>query len=422
MVTIVLGAQWGDEGKGKIIDLLSKKADYVVRFHGGNNAGHTIINKHGKFGLHLVPSGIFQKKAICLITNGVVIDLDVLTEEIKKLEQVKVKVAGRLFISPRCHLILPCHKVLDTLYEEAKGKGKTGTTGRGIGPAYADKVSYNGIRIADLLDDKIFAEKLKFQLDLKNKIIQALGGKPLFYNQIYKEYLDLGKRLKPYARETFTILNEAMDKKKNIIFEGAQGVFLDNDWGTYPFVSASSVVSGNATAGAGIPPQKIGRIVGVAKAYATRVGEGPFPTELFDKDGEKLRKEGKEFGTTTGRPRRCGWFDSELIRFAARLNGFTEIIITKLDILDSFDRIKICVGYTLNGKSVGYVDGDSIFLQKVKPVYKKMKGWKTSTREVKKFTNLPLEAKIYINTLEKLTGVKISYVSNGPKRYEIIKV
>ncbi|MBI2036106.1 adenylosuccinate synthase [Candidatus Microgenomates bacterium] len=422
MVTIVIGAQWGDEGKGKIVDFFAKQADYVVRFNGGNNAGHTIINKYGKFANHLVPAGIFHKKAVSLITNGVVVDPEVLILEIETIKKAGIDLNNRLFLSPRCHLILPYHKALDALYEQAKGKGKTGTTGRGIGPAYADKVSYNGIRIADLLDDKIFAEKLKFQLDLKNKIIQALGGKPLFYNQIYKEYLDLGKRLKPYARETFTILNEAMDKKKNIIFEGAQGVFLDNDWGTYPFVSASSVVSGNATAGAGIPPQKIGRIVGVAKAYATRVGEGPFPTELFDKDGEKLRKEGKEFGTTTGRPRRCGWFDSELIRFAARLNGFTEIILTKLDILDGFAKIKICTGYRLNGKSVNYVDGDSLFLAKIKPVYQEIKGWKMTTAGIKRFADLPKQAKDYIKTIEELVGVRISYISNGAKSHEIVKV
>lgn len=421
MVTIVLGAQWGDEGKGKIIDLLSRKADYVVRFHGGNNAGHTIVNKHGKFGLHLVPSGIFQKKAVCLIANGVVIDLVVLAEEIKKLEEAKVKVAGRLFISPRCHLILSCHKVLDSLYEEAKGKGKTGTTGRGIGPAYADKASYNGIRISDLLDEKIFAEKLAVQLSLKNKIIQALGGQPVSYKETLSQYLELGRSLRPFVKETFTILQEAMEKKKRIILEGAHGIFLDNDWGTYPFVTASNAVSGAVNAGAGIAPNKISRIIGIVKAYTTRVGEGPFPTELFDKIGEKLRNVGREFGTTTGRPRRCGWFDSELIRFAAKLNGLTEIVLTKLDVLDTFEKIKICTGYTLKGKSVNYVDGDSIFLQRVKPVYKEMKGWKTSTREIKKFTDLPGETKTYIKTIEKLVGVRVSYISNGPKRNEIIK-
>ncbi len=421
MVTIILGAQWGDEGKGKIVDFFAKKADYVVRFNGGNNAGHTIINEYGKFANHLVPAGVFHKKAVSLIANGVVIDLEVLILEIETIKKAGINLNNKLFISPRCHLILPCHKILDILYEQAKGKGKTGTTGRGIGPAYADKVSYNGIRIADLLDDKIFADKLKFQLNLKNKIIQALGGKPLSYNQIYKEYLDLGKQLRPYVRETFTILNEAMDKKKNIIFEGAQGIFLDNDWGTYPFVTASNAVSGAANAGAGIPPNKISRIVGITKAYTTRVGEGPFPTELFDRDGQNLRKEGKEFGTTTGRPRRCGWFDSELIRFAAKLNGFTEIILTKLDVLDSFDKIKICSGYTLNSKSVGYVDGDSIFLQKVKPVYKEFKGWQVSTRNVKSYKDLPKEAKTYIEAIEKLVGVKVSYISNGPKSDEIIK-
>lgn len=421
MVTIILGAQWGDEGKGKIVDFFAKEADYVVRFNGGNNAGHTIINEYGKFANHLVPAGVFHKKAVSLIANGVVVDPEVLVLEIKTIKKVGINLKNRLFISPRCHLILPCHKILDVLYETAKGKGKTGTTGRGIGPVYADKASYNGIRIADLLDSKIFAEKLKIQLGVKNKIIEALGGTALSYHKIYDQYLALAEELRPYVREIFNIIQGAMAEKKQIMLEGAQGIFLDNDWGTYPFVTASNAVSGAATAGAGIAPNKISRVIGIAKAYATRVGEGPFPTELFDTDGERLATIGHEFGTTTGRKRRCGWLDLELVRFAAKLNGLTELIITKLDVLDSFDKIKICTGYTLNGKSVGYVDGDSLFLQKVKPVYKEFKGWQVSTANVKSYKDLPKEAKTLVEAIEKLAGVRVSYISNGPKRHEIIK-
>lgn len=421
MVTLIQGSQWGDEGKGKITDILAADSDYVVRFHGGNNAGHTIINKYGTFPLHLVPSGICQKKPVCLISGGVVVDPEVLTSEIDLVKKAGVKVLGRLFISPRCHLIMPYHKIFDRLYEEAKGKGKTGTTGRGIGPVYADKVSYNGLRIWDLLDNKIFAEKLKIQLKIKNKIIAALDGQALHYKDVFDKYQMFGKTLKPYIAETFGLIQRAIEKKKNILLEGAHGVFLDNDWGTYPYVTASTVVSGGVTPGAGIAPRKIDKVVGVVKAYTTRVGEGPFPTELFDKTGEKLRKEGAEFGTTTGRPRRCGWFDAELVRFAAQVNGFTEIALTKLDVLDSFSEIKICTGYTLGGKRVYYQDGDAQFLGRVKPEYIKVKGWNQPIRGIKKFEKLPRQTQVYLTTLEKLIGVKVAYISNGPKREEIIK-
>lgn len=421
MVTIILGTQWGDEGKGKITDLFSEKADIVVRFNGGNNAGHTIINEHGIFPLHLVPAGIFRKRVISLITNGVVIDPHALVKEIKLLTKAGIIVPKRLFISPRCHLIMPYHKILDMLYEEVRGKEKTGTTGRGIGPVYADKVSYNGIRMGDLFERELFAEKLRLQLDLKNKLIKALGGATLDYQRVFSEYRLLTKALAPYISETFSILQDAIAKKKRVLLEGAQGVFLDNDWGTYPFVTASSVVSGGAGAEAGIAPQEISRVIGVAKAYVTRVGEGPFPTELRNADGERLAKEGKEFGTTTGRQRRCGWLDGEGLRFAVKLNGITEFIITKLDVLDSFATIKICIGYRLNGKKAGYVEVDSSLLGRIKPVYKVLKGWKRSTREVKRYKDLPKEAKAYIEIIEKLAGVKVSYISNGPKRDEIIK-
>jgi adenylosuccinate synthase len=316
---------------------------------------------------------------------------------------------------------MPYHKLLDKLYEEAKGKNKTGTTGRGIGPTYADKVSYNGIRLADLMDKKVFSQKLETQLLVKNKILKALGEKPLVQKEVEKHLYKFFNKIKPYIKETFDLIYDSLEKKE-VLLEGAHGVFLDNDWGTYPFVTASTVLSGGATAGAGIPPQKIKRVVGVVKAYTTRVGAGPFPTELFDKDGDMLTDRGNEFGTTTGRRRRCGWFDAELISFAAKINGFTEIAITKLDVLDEFKTLKICTHYTLNGKKAKYNDGTAEWLAKVKPVYKTMKGWAVSTKGIKNYNELPKEAKNYVKELEKVIGVKVKYISTGQSRYEIITV
>jgi adenylosuccinate synthase len=421
-VTLIIGAQWGDEGKGKIIDYIAQNSKLVVRFHGGNNAGHTVINQYGKFAMHLIPSGIFNRKSKSIISNGVVVDLEVLLDEIEMLEKNKISIKGKLFISPRCHLIMPYHKLLDSLYEKTKGKAKTGTTGRGIGPVMADKVSYNGIRIWDLMDKKIFSQKLKTQLILKNKILTSLGANPLSQKGIEKKYFKFAKEIKPYICEPYSTIEKALFKKENILLEGAQGMFLDNDWGTYPFATASNVVSGAITQGAGIPPKKLDTIIGVTKAYATRVGEGPFPTELFDKTGETLRKVGGEFGTTTGRPRRCGWLDAELIKFACDINGFTELAITKLDVLDNLPKIKICTHYSLNGKKVRYFDGDANFLTRVKPIYKILKGWKKPTKGITKYVNLPKEAKDYLKTIEKLTNAKIKYISTGPKREEIIKL
>ncbi len=419
-VTLVIGSQWGDEGKGKIIDYLSLKSDYIVRFHGGNNAGHTVINKLGKFPMHLVPSGIFNEKSKAVISNGVVIDLEVLILEIKTLEKSGIKIKGRLFISPRCHLIMPYHKILDRLYEKARGKKKTGTTGRGIGPTYADKVSYNGIRMVDLFNKSVFLEKLEIQLTLKNKILAALGEKKLSKNEIANHFLKIRNKIKPYITESYPLLQNAIKNKKEILLEGAHGVFLDNDWGTYPFVTASTVLSGGVTQNTGIPPSSINKIIGVVKAYTTRVGAGPFPTELFNSECEKLRENGGEYGTTTGRARRCGWLDIELIRFANQINGYTGLAITKLDVLDGFSKIKICTSYTNNGKKVNYFDGDTIFLSKIKPVYKTFKGWRKSTKGIKKYSELPIEAKNYLKEIEKLVGTKVKYVSTGPAREEII--
>lgn len=417
--TIVIGAQWGDEGKGKIIDFLAQQSDYVVRFHGGNNAGHTVINEFGKFPLHLVPSGIFAKKAKACISNGTVLDLEVLVDEIAMLTKAKVALKGKLFISPRCHVIMPYHKILDGLYESAKGKNKTGTTGRGIGPVYADKVSYNGIRLIDFFDKKQFSQKLAVQLSVKNKVIAALGGKTLKQNVVEKKLFALFQKIKPFVAEPYPILQEALKEKKKLLFEGAQGMFLDNDWGTYPFVTASNVLSGAINAGSGIPPHNMD-ITGVVKAYTTRVGGGPFPTELTDAVGEKLRKVGNEFGATTGRPRRCGWFDAELIQFAAQINGFTGIAITKLDILDSFKEIKICTGYTYKNKKVHYYDLSAEQLFDVKPVYKTIKGWVSPTNGITEFNKLPVLAKAYLQELEKQIGVPVTLISTGPEREAII--
>ncbi len=421
-LNVVIGAQWGDEGKGKIIDYLSEKSDYVIRFHGGNNAGHTVINKFGKFALHLVPSGIFHKNTKVIIGNGVVVDLEVLLTEIELLKKNGIKLQGRLFISPRCHLIMPYHKILDSLYEKAKGKAKTGTTGRGIGPTYSDKVSYNGIRIADLMDKKSFSEKLKIQLLVKNKILKALGASELIQKDIEKLFFNFREKIKPYVRESFSLIYSALQKKQNILLEGAQGAILDNDWGMYPFVTGSTVLTGGINAGAGIPVDKIDNVIGIAKAYATRVGEGPFPTELLNGTGEKLRKIGAEFGATTGRPRRCGWLDIELLKFASYINGFTKLAITKIDILDSFRKIKICTHYTFQGKKVSYYDGDASFLSKIKPVYKTLKGWNKPTKGITKYANLPKETKEYLKEIEKLTETPIKYISTGAKRDEIIKL
>lgn len=436
--SFIIGSQWGDEGKGKIIDFLSDKADYVVRFNGGNNAGHTVINKYGKFPLHLIPSGIFSNATAC-IANGTVLDLEVLADEIALLEKAGIQLKGRLFISPRCHVIMPYHKILESLHEKAKGKNKIGTTGRGISPVYADKVMHDGIRLFDLMDKKQLSEKLAVQLLVKNKIITALSdtenlfpyrkhagvknkvmkaiaAKPLDQKEIEKNLLKAFAKIKPFIKEPHPVLMQAIKSNKYILFEGAQAVFLDNDWGTYPFVTSSTILTGGINAGASVPVGGLTDVIGVVKAYTTRVGAGPFPTELFDKDGDTLRNEGGEYGTTTGRPRRCGWFDAELIKFAAELNGFSSIAITKLDVLDTFKTIKICTGYTYKGKAVRYYDGGAEFLSKVKPVYKTLPGWQKSTKGVTSFAKLPANAQKYIKEMERLTGVKASLISTGPER------
>lgn len=421
-VSLILGTQWGDEGKGKVIDALSQTSDMVIRFQGGNNAGHTVINPFGEFKLHLIPAGIFNPKTKAVISNGVVLDLNVLSEEIDSLIAGGVNPKGRLIISPRCNIILPYHKILEGLNERIKGNSKTGSTGRGIGPVYADKVSYNGIRVYDFIDPKKFKEKLTIQLKLKNALLKSYNLKPLTVASIEKELAPFRKKLAPYIAEPFPIIQEMIKKNKTILVEGAQAVFLDNDWGTYPYVTASTIVSGGITGGAGIAPQHLKHVIGVIKAYTTRVGAGPFPTEMNSREDEKLRQLGHEFGATTGRARRCGWLDLEMIKFAVELNGITELALTKIDVLDTYKEIKLCIGYELAGRKVRYFDGDAYFLEKVKPVYKTMPGWQAKTQGITKFEDLPSKAKKYIAEIEKQVGVKVAYVSTGPSRKETIKL
>ena len=419
-VTAIVGAQWGDEGKGKFVDILAADADLVVRYNGGNNAGHTIVNDYGTFKLHLVPSGIFHQQAVCIIGPGVVIDLPGLVEELREFEAHGIDFKGRLFISPRCHLILPYHRALDRLYEEAKGRLSTGTTGRGIGPAYADKAGYNGIRLSDLARRSLFSEKLGLQVSIKNRLSVALGGETMSADKIAADYLDYYNYIQPFVRETFGLVQDAIRDGKRVLLEGAQAALLDPDWGGYPFVTASTTLVSAATAGAGVPGRAIERIIGVAKAYTTRVGNGPFPTELTGADGEHIRKNGQEFGTTTGRPRRCGWFDTEVVRFAAALNGFTELALTKLDVFDDFETIQLATGYEWGGKPAHYYDGDAIFQEECQPVYESWPGWQQAINTAQTFEELPENAQKYLQRLEAVTGLPASFIGVGPRREETI--
>src|SRR5688572_11292215 len=372
-VTAVIGSQWGDEGKGKVVDYLAERADYVARFNGGNNAGHTVINEFGTFKIHLVPSGIFARNTVGLIGGGVVIDPSVLIEEIDLLNNAGVAIEGRLWISPRSHLIMPYHKILDGLYEEAKGAGATGTTRRGIGPVFADKVSYNGIRWSDFASE-MFESRLKVQLELKNKIIVALGGEALKYEEVRDTYGDYYTRLRPYIRELFPIVQDGLRSDKNFLLEQAMGTFLDTDWGTYPFVTASTTIPSAASAGLGIPPRYLTNVVGVTKAYTTRVGAGPLPTEIHDVESEVYKKFG-ETAATTGRTRRVGWLDLEIVRTAVQLSGVTELCLTKLDVLSGLDELMVCTRYELSSNPIRYTDVDAYGLEKVETVYKTVNGW-----------------------------------------------
>lgn len=413
----VVGVQWGDEGKGKVIDFLSNFADVIVRFQGGANAGHTIVIGDKKVILHLIPSGILREDTYCVIGNGVVMDPEVLQKEISELKELGyLKNEKRLMISGFTHVIMPYHKKLDQL-KESKIAKKIGTTGRGIGPAYEDRASRMGIRVIDLMDKKVFREKLKANLEMKNFIIRRYyKDEPLKIKDILKSYEPFRKLLKKHITDSSAFLHKAMAKKKQVLFEGAQGTFLDVDHGTYPYVTSSNTIAGNISSGAGVPAASVNYILGICKAYTTRVGEGPFPTELMGPEGELMRKIGDEYGATTGRPRRCGWFDAVLVRRSVMLNGLSGLSIMKLDVLDSFDSIKICTGYRI-GKRV-YSDTPIALndFYRCEPQYEEMDGWSTPIKDVKRFEDLPENARKYLKRIEELVGVPIAIVSTGPDR------
>jgi len=414
-VTVLVGSQWGDEGKGKIVDILSEKFKVVARYQGGANAGHTVEIGDKKYVLHLIPSGILRDDVICVIGNGVVIDPVALLEEIELLEKNNIKVDGRLFISHNAHLIMPYHKILDSISES--GTTKIGTTGRGIGPCYIDKYARKGIKIVDLLNKAKLEEKIRENLKEKNTIIKKVFEKEeLDVEEIVKQYLEFDKKIDKYIKDTPAFLNEKIAEGVSVLLEGAQGALLDVDHGTYPFVTSSSPTSGGACTGTGIPPTKIDSVVGIVKAYTTRVGNGPFPTELLDEDGEKLRKIGFEFGATTGRPRRCGWYDAFLLKYSAMINGIDSVALTKLDVLSGFEKIKVCVGYELNGKLLKSYPNDVDGLQDITPVYETLDGWNTDISECLSYEDLPEKTKEYIKFIAEKSNIKIDIISVGPKR------
>lgn len=420
-VRIVIGAQWGDEGKGKIVDLLSADVDYVVRYQGGANAGHTLKFDDTTIVLHLIPSGIFHGNSTCIIGNGVVIDPIALMDEIKEVKEIGVNLDDRLFISGSAHLILPYHKVLDNVKEKSRGSDAIGTTGRGIGPAYVSKVSRIGIRMNDLLNKDLLEHKIKSNLrDINTALEKVYQEEPLDADAMIESLREAVDYIKPYICNTASMMHNALNRKQSILLEGAQGSLLDVDHGTYPYVTSSCPTAGGACTGSGIPPLAITHAIGITKAYCTRVGNGPFPTELHDEDGEKLRKNGQEFGATTGRPRRCGWLDLVALNYAIQLNGMNELAITKMDVLDDFDEIKICTEYEVNGEKTDVFPLGSEDVEQVKPVYKTFPGWKTTTRDISSFEELPDAAKAYISFIEKETGVPFKIVSTGPKRSETI--
>tara|TARA_B100001123_G_scaffold362738_1_gene420084 strand:+ start:56 stop:1354 length:1299 start_codon:yes stop_codon:yes gene_type:complete len=420
----VIGGQWGDEGKGKMVDFLAQYSQYVVRYSGGNNAGHTVINDKGSFAFHLVPTGIFWPEVTCVIGNGVVIDANVLIEEIDGLKQVGIE-TGRLAVSDRAHLIMPYHVTLDRLEEEARGSTAIGTTGRGVGPAYVDKIARSGIRVGDLLeiDDKSrFLPRLESVIKLKNSLItKVYGGNPIDLQEIYQQCREWADKLRPFIKSTETMLLKALSNNDSIILEGAQGTMLDIDHGTFPYVTSSSPTIGGAITGLGIPPQSIKGVMGVFKAYSTRVGSGPMVTELLDDFGEAIRERAQEYGATTGRPRRCGWFDAVAARYSAQLNGYTSIVLTRLDILDTFSNIKICTGYRLeDGTITTDFPTSASTLESCEPIYEEIPGWDGSTASTTNVKDLPQGAKLYVNRIEELIGVPIDIISTGPRREETI--
>ncbi|MEI9997734.1 MAG: adenylosuccinate synthase [Verrucomicrobiota bacterium] len=421
MNTILVGAQWGDEGKGKIIDVLTEEADIVVRSQGGNNAGHTVEIGKDKFVLHLIPSGILRAHKKCVIANGVVIDPVALVEEIEGLEKRGLNLRGRLLISETAHLVLPYHRALDEARELRKGRNKIGTTKRGIGPAYGDKAARTGLRVIDLMRPKAFSAKLKSRIEENNAILESLGGAELSFREVEKAYLDAGKKLAPYVTNTVVWLHKQLGAYKRILFEGAQGTFLDIDFGTYPFVTSSNTTAGGACTGSGIPPHRMDRVVGVMKAYTTRVGEGPLPTECSEV-GDMLHAMGREFGATTGRARRCGWFDAVASRYARVVNGIDQLAITNLDGLDTLKEIKVCIAYECRGKRISYPPNDAEELLHCRPIYRTFPGWQTPTSDVREFKKLPPAAQKYLTALAEMTGARLRIVSVGAQREQTFAV
>ncbi|MDX9871761.1 MAG: adenylosuccinate synthase [Clostridia bacterium] len=417
---VLIGSQWGDEGKGKITDFLAEKADLVVRYQGGNNAGHTVVVDDREFKLHLIPSGILYPGNTCVIGNGVVIDPQVLVEELDYLEKSGVSTEN-LKLSSRAHLIMPYHIRLDELEEERKGANKIGTTRRGIGPAYMDKAARTGLRLVDLLDEEEFAARLKRNLEEKNNLLQKIYDTEGFdFEEVFQQYRGYLPRIEKYITDTSVIIHQFLSAKKNVLFEGAQGTLLDMDHGTYPYVTSSHPVAGAACIGAGVGPSEINKTIGVVKAYTTRVGEGPFPTELSGEVGEFIREQGQEYGTTTGRARRCGWLDTVILRYAARINGLNSIAVTKLDVLDQLETIKICTAYEYRGEILTEFPASLKVLAECKPIYEELAGWQSDTSLVKKYEDLPAKTKVYLERLCELIHVPASIIAVGPKREQTI--
>ncbi|WP_224961480.1 adenylosuccinate synthase [Geomonas subterranea] len=419
---VVIGAQWGDEGKGKVVDIYTEYADDVVRYQGGNNAGHTLVVGDEKVILHLIPSGILHEGKRCVIGNGVVLDPEVFIMEITRLKSNGyLKDDGMLLLSEALHIIMPYHKRIDIARERNSGAKKIGTTGRGIGPAYEDKIGRRGIRLMDLLDEKAFTRKVKEVLDEKNLILtQLLGDQPFTFEEIYNEYMGYAETLRKYAADTSLLLHKDIKAGKSLLFEGAQGTLLDVDHGTYPYVTSSSTCSGGACTGSGVSPREIHEVIGISKAYATRVGSGPFPTELLDDTGEALRQAGREFGSTTGRPRRCGWFDALVARYAVRVNGLSGIAITKLDVLTGLDTIKVCTAYKYNDQILDEIPASLEVMEQCTPVYEELPGWTEDITGAKSLAELPKNAQDYVARVEALSGAPVVLVSVGPRRDETI--
>ena len=417
MNIVVLGAQFGDEGKGKIVDLMTPHFSLVARYQGGHNAGHTVYVSGKKFVLHLIPSGILHDGVRCVIGNGVVVDPQALFKEIEELAQLGIDVGDRLLISEKAHLILPYHRELDVLSEARRGERKIGTTSRGIGPAYEDKIGRRGIRVCDLVDTKALADEVRENVSARNRIIK---DSTLDWQPVYDQLLAFGKRMRRWTGDVSLVLDQARQKGERILIEGAQGAMLDIDHGTYPYVTSSNATIGGACTGLGIPPKAIGGVLGVAKAYLTRVGEGPFPTELFGETGNRLRETGQEYGASTGRPRRCGWYDAVAVRYAVRVNGIDSIALTKLDVLDGLDTIDVCTGYQVGGRTITDFPSDINMQGPYTPIYESWPGWTTPTKGVRDYARLPAEAQRYIARLEEVSGVPVGLISTGSDRAETI--